>query len=154
MYTLNTIEQHAVCYGISRSMLKGGANGGGMPVEEDVQPTITANGCGAVCYAVENHPNDSRMTIDEDGIVQTLSSRMGTGGNNTPLVLLKSHRKYVLRRLTPLECLRLQGLPDWWCDGVKGSDSAVYKMAGNGIAIPCAYDVLGRIAEEVRNNER
>lgn len=59
-------------------------------------------------------------------------------------------RKYVLRRLTPLECLRLQGLPDWWVDGVDGSDSAVYKMAGNGLAIPCACDVLGRIAEELR----
>ena len=40
-----------------------------------------------ICYAVENHPNDSRARIDPDGIVQTLSSRMGTGGNNTPLVL-------------------------------------------------------------------
>ena len=59
-------------------------------------------------------------------------------------------KKYVLRRLTPLECLRLQGLPDWWVDGVNGSDSAIYRMAGNGLAIPCATDVLGRIAEEIR----
>ena len=42
------------------------------------------------CYAVENHPNDSRATIDPNGIVQTLSSRMGTGGNNTPFVLITS----------------------------------------------------------------
>lgn len=62
-------------------------------------------------------------------------------------------RKYVLRRLTPLECLRLQGLPDWWVDGAEGSDSAIYKMAGNGLAIPCAADVLGRIAEEMRRDE-
>ena len=62
-------------------------------------------------------------------------------------------RKYVLRRLTPVECLRLQGLPDWWCDGANGSDSAIYKMAGNGLAIPCACDVLGRIAEEMRKDE-
>ena len=61
-------------------------------------------------------------------------------------------RKYVLRRLTPMECLRLQGLPDNWCEGVQGSDSAIYKMAGNGLAIPCACDVLGRIAEEMRND--
>ena len=61
-------------------------------------------------------------------------------------------RKYVLRRLTPLECLRLQGLPDWWVDGVQGSDSAIYKMAGNGLAIPCAAFVLGRIAEELRKD--
>ena len=40
------------------------------------------------CYAIENHPNDSRARIDPDGIVQTLSSRMGTGGNNTPFVLI------------------------------------------------------------------
>ena len=58
-------------------------------------------------------------------------------------------RKYVLRRLTPLECCRLQGFPDWWTDGVEGSDSAIYKMWGNGIALPCAADVLGRIAKEV-----
>lgn len=61
-------------------------------------------------------------------------------------------RKYVLRRLTPLECARLQGFPDWWCDGTNGSDSAQYKMWGNGIALPCAADVLGRIAKELEKN--
>lgn len=59
-------------------------------------------------------------------------------------------RKYVLRRLTPLETLRLQGLPDWWCDGANGSDSAIYRMAGNGLAIPCAYNVLYRVANELQ----
>ena len=58
-------------------------------------------------------------------------------------------RKYIVRRLTPLECCRLQGFPDWWEDGVEGSDSARYKMWGNGIALPCAVDVLRRIAKEV-----
>ena len=51
MYTLNTIEQHSVCYGISRSCLKGGnGSNGGMPICENLQPSMTANGCGAVCY--------------------------------------------------------------------------------------------------------
>lgn len=36
---------------------------------------------------IENHPNDSRVTIREDGICQSLTSRMGTGGGNVPLVL-------------------------------------------------------------------
>ena len=36
---------------------------------------------------VENHPNDSRGKIREDGICQSLTSRMGTGGGNVPLVL-------------------------------------------------------------------
>ena len=49
MYTLNTIEQHAVC--------------------------------------VENRPQDSRLKIKEDGIVQTLDARMGEGGGNVPLVM-------------------------------------------------------------------
>lgn len=64
-----------------------------------------------------------------------------------------SGRKYVLRRLTPLECLRLQGLPDWWCEGANGSDSAIYKMCGNGLAIPCAYDVMRRIAKALEEEK-
>lgn len=60
-------------------------------------------------------------------------------------------KKFVLRRLTPLECCRLQGFPDWWEDGAEGSESARYKMWGNGIALPCAVDVLFRIAEAVRH---
>lgn len=59
-------------------------------------------------------------------------------------------RKYIVRRLTPTECARLQGFPDWWTDGADGSDSAQYKLWGNGIALPCAYDVIGRIEKELR----
>ena len=60
----------------------------------------------------------------------------------------KMKRKYLARRLTPTECLSLQGLPKWWCDGVKGwSASRVYQLAGNGLALPCAIDVLGRIVD-------
>ena len=76
--------------GISRSCLKGGnGSDGGMPVEENLQPTMTANGAGAVAYAIENHAMDSRVTMDDSGIVQTLNARMGTGGGNVPLVLMK-----------------------------------------------------------------
>lgn len=39
------------------------------------------------CIALEHHPADSRVKIKEDGICQTLHSRMGTGGGNVPLVL-------------------------------------------------------------------
>ena len=38
--------------------------------------------------ALEHHPNDSRIKIAEDGICQSLSARMGTGGNNVPLILV------------------------------------------------------------------
>ena len=58
------------------------------------------------------------------------------------------HRKYIVRRLTPVECARLQGFPDWWCDGADGSDTAQYLLWGNGISLPCAADVLGKIATQ------
>ena len=70
-----------------------------------------------------------------------------------PVTTAKPPRKYIVRRLTPLECCRLQGFPDWWEDGVQGSDSARYKMWGNGIALPCAADVIGRIARELKLSE-
>ncbi len=49
---------------------------------------------------------------------------------------------YVVRRLTPTECARLQGFPDWWCDGIPHGDAAEYKMWGNGMALPCALYVM------------
>lgn len=66
-------------------------------------------------------------------------------------LVVEHGRRYIVRRLTPLECCRLQGFPDWWEDGVEGSDSARFKMWGNGIALPCAVDVLGRIAKATQN---
>lgn len=38
-------------------------------------------------FAIENHPQDCRVKLSEDGTVQTLAARMGTGGGNTPIVL-------------------------------------------------------------------
>ena len=65
----------------------------------------------------------------------------------------KPKRKYIVRRFMPVECTRLQGLPGWWCDGANGSDSAIYKMDGNAIAVPCVVYVLGKIADELRKEE-
>lgn len=63
----------------------------------------------------------------------------------------QTQRKYIVRRLTPLEALRLQGYPDNYLDGVEGSDSAKYKALGNSLAIPCAFDVMNRIARFVES---
>ncbi len=55
---------------------------------------------------------------------------------------------YAVRRLTPIECLRLQGFPDNWFDGIKGnSDTACYKATGNSIALPPVEWIMGRIAD-------
>ena len=52
----------------------------------------------------------------------------------------------LIRRLTPLECERLQGFPDGWTDIPGASDSARYKALGNSVAIPCVEFIMGRIA--------
>ena len=168
-------------------------------IYEDVSGTLRANAGDnqmAVAYVVENHPADSRVKVDESGVVQTLTSRMGTGGGNVPLVMTfaKSRRaqsetdfetwnesgiantlnlfdqgdvratnivvqsckpRYIVRRLTPLECERLQGYPDGWTDigewvdtnGKKRqtSDAARYKALGNSIALPPWKWVLKRL---------
>ena len=54
--------------------------------EEECSPTLRA-GVVPAAVALENHPTDSRVKLSEDGNVQTLTSRMGTGGNNVPLVM-------------------------------------------------------------------
>lgn len=74
-----------------------------------------------------------------------------SGNNTVPDIAywLKKARRYFVRRFTPLECCRLQGFPDWWEDGVDGSDSARYKMWGNGMALPCVLYVMEGITDGV-----
>lgn len=69
----------------------------------------------------------------------TLTAHMGTGGNNVPLILdhIWGDGDLMLRKLTPAECLQLQGFPRDWLDHVKGySDTAAYKAIGNSMAVP------------------
>lgn len=49
---------------------------------------------------------------------------------------------YMVRRLTPIECGRLNGMPDWWCSDIKHSDLQEYKLHGNGMALPNILYVL------------
>ena len=71
------------------------------------------------------------------------------GGGTESIVTEKT--QYAVRRLTPTECERLQGLPDDYTliDDKTCSDSARYKALGNGMAQPCADFVLRRLVEEV-----
>lgn len=61
--------------------------------------------------------------------------------------VLKRGEAFV-RRLTPLECERLQGLPDNWTEG--GSDAKRYKAIGNGMAQPCADFVIEKLVEALK----
>lgn len=51
-----------------------------------------------------------------------------------------------IRRFTPTECARLQGMPDWWCADIPHADTPEYKMWGNGMALPNALYVMEGIA--------
>lgn len=142
-FTLNTIDRHAIAYGIGRDAFNQGKNAKWNPcLSKDIQPTLVSRGPGAI----------------QNG--------------------------YIVRRLTPTECARLQGFPDSWCADLETenptdeevltwqkifddynktvgkttkpktekqirkwlknphSDSAEYKMWGNGVALPCVYFVL------------
>ena len=83
--------------------------------------------------------------IYED-VAPSLLQRMGTGGNQTPLV---AHSTLRVRRLTPLECERLQGWPDdhtrYRADGKEQKDTPRYKQIGNGVASPAAEWIARQI---------
>ena len=85
----------------------------------------------------------------EAGKVATLRASGGAyGGGSENLELSYS----IMRRLTPTECERLQGLTDGYTEG--GSDTARYKALGNGMAQPCADYVIRRIVEVSENAKR
>lgn len=188
-YTLNTIDRHAVLPFVPSPpqgdvvVFEPGSCSrvGGHIWQDGKAPALRVqSGDNQPAIALESHPADSRVKIAEDGIVQTLNARMGTGGGNVPLVMRstktpcllagsstgeaslgvceeQSQAQYIVRRLTPLECERLQGFPDGWTDigewtDSKGkvhkesTDSARYKALGNSIAIPPWTYVLQRLS--------
>ena len=83
---------------------------------------------------------------------------MGTGGNNTPMVVYSPSVAIppaTVRRLTPTECERLQGFPDGWTtqriDEKKGliaqADSARYKQMGNAVAVPVVEWIMAQLVK-------
>ena len=75
-----------VVYSLDRACFNQGQNAlYDISIQENLSQTLVARGPHAV--AIENHPGDSRIKIKEDGVAQSLSARMGTGGGNGPLVM-------------------------------------------------------------------
>lgn len=59
-------------------------------------------------------------------------------------------RHYLVRRLMPVECARLQGMPDDWCSKVPHKDTPEYKLWGNGMALPCILYMMEGAAEVIQ----
>ena len=113
--------------------------------EGGVSPTLnvmdnTGDSRATVLIFYGNRVDDIRMQGD---VINTLQARMGTGGGNMPLMSEGS----TVRRLTPVECERLQGFPDDWTDGQ--ADSHRYKQMGNAVAIPVVDFLIGRLVKAV-----
>lgn len=89
----------------------------------------------------------------------TLTTATGQGGANTGPSVIEKIIRWIVRRLTPTECERLQGYPDGWTDlgdwvdskgkAHKAADTPRYKALGNSIALPQWYYVLGGIADRL-----
>ena len=120
----------------------------------DISPTLDAHyykGGNARQYVVQTESRrDKEMRTYTEGVVPTLTAQMGTGGGNVPYVL-PVEENLRIRKLTPLECERLQGLPDGWTelyhDGRRVSDSERYERCGRTITIP-VVEAIGRRLHE------
>lgn len=183
-FTLDATDRHAVAYGIDRATYNMGRNAKfGITVETEIEPTMVSKGPGAVGQPIYHSSKSSFHTnFTDDDVTETL---VATDFKDPPTV--SKEPDYIVRRLTPTECARLQGFPDWWCDGLETdkpteeeiefwtevfethrkvmgtsskpksrnqiikwlkdphSDSAEYKMWGNGVALPNVCFVLSGI---------
>lgn len=89
----------------------------------------------------------------------TLTAATAKGGTNTGPSVIEKITRWIVRRLTPTECERLQGYPDGWTDlgswidskgkTHKDADTPRYKALGNSIALPQWYYVLGGISDRL-----
>ena len=129
-------------------------NGGnGIGYQENVSYTLT----GFDRHAVFRRQRVDAFTTDE--IAGTQSARQSKDA--TDLILHtcelmgdKDLPILLIRRLTPLECERLQGFPDGWTDIPGASDSARYKALGNSVAIPCVDFVMKCMVDAIQESER
>ena len=113
-FTLNATEQHGVAYGLDRATYNQGQNAKFAPcIESEVEPPMVARGPGAVAHPVYSTSKNSYHTQAEEDIVNTL---VATDYKDPPTVTEEPY--YIVRRLTPTECARLQGFPDWWCSAL------------------------------------
>ena len=179
-----------VAYGIDRAAFNQGVNAKyDFSIEEELMPTMVAKGANACAYGFYPQMKAESIAFAEE------KSNCIVNGTNPGYQNGVVDNHYIVRRLTPTECARLQGFPDWWCDGLESenpseeeiswwanafethrkvvgestkpktrnqiikwlknphSDSAEYKMWGNGVALPCVDYVLRGIVENKKEDK-
>ena len=192
-FTLNTSDRHAIAapdpsFTISRD--------NHFAVSEDISVTAVARGPATVA-APADHYCTSKNSHHTVAVHEQANTLVASDWKDPPLVndLPNDEPVYIVRRLTPVECARLQGFPDWWCADLaipdpsdeeiafwmevwetwrqitnpKGkpktekqirkwlanpyTDSAEYKLWGNGVSEPVVFFVLSGIAWAAQNSE-
>lgn len=190
-FTLNATDKHAVVYAIDREAFNCGQRFARTPGINDkgINPTLNAQGPSAVAQPTYSTSKNSHHTIAEKELANTLVA----SDYKDPPIVNDNAPSYIVRRLTPTECARLQGFPDWWCSNLETenpteeeisfwsdvfeahrkimgkskkpksekqiikwlknpySDSAEYKLWGNGVALPNVVFVLSGIVYYAQN---
>lgn len=192
-FTLNTTDRHAIAYGIDRAAFNQGENAQfNFAIDKEKQPTIVAKGAGAVAQPIYTSNKASFFTRCSNEVASAL---VATDYKDPPIVN-DGYPNYIVRRLTPTECARLQGFPSDWCDNLGDenppteevlrwveifkeynaalgkkckpktekqvrrwlknphSDSAEYKMWGNGVALPCVCFVMAGIVWAAQESDK
>lgn len=205
-FTCNTTDRHAVAYVESYQKVTGPLMANSHPgsycgqdAYSDMLITPIPYRQGGFADYVENEVGTFQNTgigwWKESPVAETLRTPRGGASMLANVSVQKTKKRYLVRRLTPTECARLQGFPDTWghpdvktgltdeeyafwqtvrdtyaeINGKQQktytreqmlkwynnlhTDSAEYKMWGNGIALPCAHFVLNRIAKELNNHD-
>lgn len=142
-YTLNTVDRPAVAYKVFDAR----GNGDGKTV-----PTITGDhesrvtDYTAIITERQTFSEQSYSYYKKSDKCSTMKAKAGNVGNGSECLIAEKTIHWIVRRLTPTECERLQGYPDGWTDigewtDTKGkkhkpADSPRYKALGNSIALP------------------
>ena len=107
MYTLNATEQHAVAFSQDAySKYSENTKSAALRTKGEMY------GDGSETHVYSTSKNSYHTQVDEN-IANTL---VASDFKDPPTVTAEPY--YIVRRLTPTECARLQGFPDWWCDGL------------------------------------
>jgi DNA (cytosine-5)-methyltransferase 1 len=156
-YTLNTIDRPAVAFALDCR---------NMTANEELSATLQAKGNGGQSLNYIN-PVAEPLIYDVRGNGDGKTSPTITGDHNRSItdytsVIIEKIIRWIVRRLTPTECERLQGYPYGWTDlgewvdskgkAHKAADTPRYKALGNSIALPQWYYVLGGIADRLPDN--
>jgi DNA (cytosine-5)-methyltransferase 1 len=122
-FTVNTIDRHGVAI---------------------MEPKLVG-GIGEMNFGSQYRQGN--RVYDSNAIAMCLNAQpVGNTGGNSYLYEIESR----IRKLTPRECWRLQGFPDWAFDKAKevNSDSQLYKQAGNSVSVPVIYEIAKRLGVE------